>query len=99
MSYEVDTRQKASNGKAFLELFGLGAIALFAMGALAIGYNTREPSQTAQSTPPAATAASASDRMTNPPQARANPADKPQVPTSSTSPGPGGDTVGNAPKQ
>jgi hypothetical protein len=45
VTYQTDPRSPAANssvGGAYAEIFGIGALALVAMGLLAFGYNTRE---------------------------------------------------------
>jgi hypothetical protein len=71
-----------SDGGALPELAGIGAVALVAMALLTFGYNARlDASQTAGTPTAPATAASATDQMTDPPRARANPAEMSKPPT------------------
>lgn len=77
---------------ALPELLSVAAIAVVAMGLLTFGYTGSNRAQTA-AVPLSGTvgsAASPDQQMSAPSQPRANPAEKSNVPTSSTSPRPGG---------
>ncbi len=102
----------SSRPGALPEIAGLGAVAVVAMALLVTGYNMRgsdvvvtpgTASPSAAKVPPGndAPQAAASDRMTNPPKERANPAEKANPPTqyeqgsgSPASPPPSGTTTG-----